>query len=102
MGALYYNEHDYDNAITEFMVSVDNAPDDAWYYFNLGDAYYMNKQYKEAIEAYSQAITIDDTNTLYLTRRGLCYSLIDDIDGMKADMISAMKALDHGKEISVD
>lgn len=102
LGALYFNEHDYDNAIAEFAACVDNAPDGAGYYFELGDAYYMNKQYWDAIEAYTKAIELDNTNSLYWARRGLCYSLVDDIDSMKADMISSMRAMDHGKEIVVD
>ena len=98
LGNFYYNEKEFAKAIKEYQYANDIEPN-ALCYFNLGDAYYEEGKYEKAIDAYTDAINMDHTNVLYLSRRGLCYSLLQEYDNSKEDLVAIMTLQEHGNEI---
>lgn len=112
LGNFYYNGQrygeavgEYENAIKKFQAETEvyqelnDIETLSECYFNLGDAYYEEGKYEKAIDAYTNAINIDNDNVLYLSRRGLCYSLIQKYDNSKEDLVTIMKLQEHGTEI---
>jgi tetratricopeptide (TPR) repeat protein len=98
LGCFYYNEKEYAKAIKEYQCANDIEPN-ALCYFNLGDAYHEDGKLEKAIDAYTDAINMDNANVLYLSRRGLCYSLIQEYDKSKEDLVTIMTLQEHGTEI---
>lgn len=76
-----------------------NIIEDSNTYFNLGDAYYKDEQYNDAINAYTNAIDMDNNNILYYSRRALCYLIVKDYASAEYDMVSIMNLQEHGDEI---
>ena len=99
IGSLKYNLHEYDLAVNYFK-SAAELSNNASYYFDLGDAYYMQGLYGEAVDAYSTAINNDPSSVLYLSRRQFCYLLLENYALAKKDAERIMELDDRGKEIS--
>lgn len=59
--------------------------------YKRAEAYQRLDRYKEAIEDYSAAIEIDDSNPNYFHDRGLAYDRLGDLDRALADLNRAMK-----------
>ena len=76
-----------------------NIIEDSNTYFNLGDAYYKDEQYNDAINAYTNAIDMDNNNILYYSRRALCYLIVKDYASAEYDMVSIINLQEHGDEI---
>ena len=58
-GVSFYDEGDFDQAITAFQKAVQEDPDYAEGYYNLGIVYDIQGKFNEAIKAYEQAVQID-------------------------------------------
>ncbi|MBK9778620.1 MAG: tetratricopeptide repeat protein [Anaerolineales bacterium] len=58
-GFAYLNLEQYENAISDFTQYIDSTGDSTMYY-TLGDIYYNNSDYKNAIEAYSNGLSFSD------------------------------------------
>lgn len=64
------------------------------YYQASGLTYRANKQFDQALEAFSKALTIGESSTLFAQRAWVNYDL-HDLDAAEADLVSAL-ALDAG------
>lgn len=81
MGLTFKDQGLYDSAITKLTDAINVRPT-VWSYGALGDAYRLNRQYKEAIASLEQAIKLDPN---YLTaRRDLGLTYRDSTDYRKA------------------
>lgn len=58
-GYAYLNLEQYENAISDFTQYIDSTGDSTMYYA-LGDIYYNNSDYRNAIEAYSNGLALSD------------------------------------------
>ncbi len=68
-GVKKYNEKKFADAEVNFKKGLDKAPDNFITNFNLGDAYYQQKRYDEALKSYqtalSEAKTRDEKSKVY-------------------------------------
>jgi protein O-mannosyl-transferase len=53
---------DYETEITLWRASIDQAPQNARAWNNLGYAYMLDKQNEKAMNAFENALKLDDTN----------------------------------------
>jgi len=58
-GTSFYDQGDFDQAMTAFQKAVQEDPDYAEGYYNLGIIYDIQGKFEEAIQAYEQATLID-------------------------------------------
>jgi len=58
------------------LVEAENNPNSGHYYKKLGNELYQQKKYKDAIENYTKAIEINDTETIFFSNRARCYKEI--------------------------
>ena len=58
----YGKIHKYKDAIRVLAKGIIIAPDNSALWYNLGGAYYSNKQYGQAEEAFKQCLALDPTN----------------------------------------
>lgn len=61
-----------DSALQEYRRAVELQPGYVTAWNNLGDAYEKVKQWKEALEAYSEALTYAPTNSVAQQRSDFC------------------------------
>jgi len=59
MGNVYYIMSRFDEAITCYLKSIEQNPDNSECYFNLANAYGEKKDFKSAIDHYKKAIKLD-------------------------------------------
>jgi len=64
---------------------------DKAYYIKKGDTQYENKQFKKAIETYSKAIKLDNTDYHLFHKRGLAYGYLDEHENAIADYTTALR-----------
>jgi tetratricopeptide (TPR) repeat protein len=57
MGMIHDYRHEYKEAIEDYAIAIEHAPDMGLLYHNLGLAYYMNGEYEKAVKAYNQALS---------------------------------------------
>jgi tetratricopeptide (TPR) repeat protein len=69
-GMTYFNNHEYDKAITQFSNIIQFSPHDASAYNWRGDAYLKKGQNNMAIKDYDEAIRLDPNNFRYYIYRG--------------------------------
>jgi Flp pilus assembly protein TadD len=60
--ATWLRNWDYENEITLWQASVRQAPNNARAWNNLGYAYKLDKQNEKAINAFENALKLDDSN----------------------------------------
>lgn len=75
---VYYENKDYDAAITEYLKAIKADHKNPEYYNGLGEAYTDKEQYEEAIEAYTKAIKLAAKKSAqekakYYDNRGVAY-----------------------------
>lgn len=49
----------------EILFSFEESEKDGFYYFNLGNQYFVSQEFKSAIEAYNKAFTLDDNEVSF-------------------------------------
>ncbi|MBN2006970.1 MAG: tetratricopeptide repeat protein [Anaerolineae bacterium] len=81
----------YDEAIADFQksISLDAAFVEAHY--NLGNAYFLKKEYGLAVDAYTQALELDPTNADSYANRGMVYRRIEKYNEALADFSQAIQ-----------
>lgn len=84
----YYNlmggEYDRAESIFKGLSIIDH---NNWYYRSaLGTLYQKQKQYQKAIEEYSMALRMDESEISSLTNRGECYLHLGSYDEAKEDL----------------
>lgn len=82
----------YDKTIKEYFEAIKQNPQDDKAYYNLGNAYYANKQYKEALEQYQKASKIKP--------EAVYYSLIGDVYRALNNLNEAMKNYEEALKIN--
>ncbi len=80
MGNIYVEQKKYEEALTEFVLSVDEDPSFYNGYFNVGAIYFNLKKYEEAIEAFEKvkAAVPYDWEVCYCL--GRAYTLLGEFD----------------------
>ena len=73
-GVSYYNNCDYDNAITQFNEAIRLDPNYVDAYANRGEAYRMKGQYDMAIKDLDNAIRLNSNFAFAYACRGVAYS----------------------------
>jgi tetratricopeptide (TPR) repeat protein len=59
LGAVFYLQKKYENAIKWYGKAIKIRPDSAAYYSNLGAAYFSKKEFEKATFAYNRAVQLD-------------------------------------------
>jgi tetratricopeptide (TPR) repeat protein len=90
-GYAYYEQEEYDQAITDYNSTLKLDPKYTLAYINRGLAYYEQGEYDQAIADYSSAIKLDPKFTYAYDNRGLAYSRKGEYDQAIADYSSAIK-----------
>jgi tetratricopeptide (TPR) repeat protein len=88
-GLAYYNNKDYNKAISDYTEAIRLKRDYAFYYNDRGKAYNGKKDYDKAISDYTEAIRLDPNNTFYYDNRGDAYQSQGKPDKAKADFAKA-------------
>jgi len=83
--------------ITKFESQIAEEPQNALYYYELGDEYYFNSEYSKAIEYYTKAIELDPNNADYHNWRGACFNEFEEYEKAIADFSKAIE-LDPNNE----
>ena len=95
LGYIYYQKPDYDAAITcfrNFIQSCDDRQKDlkSDAYIRLGDCFFMDRNYTQAINYYDLATRIGKRNADYaLYQQGLCYGAQGNVN-QKIEMLNSM------------
>lgn len=90
-GVTYLNLGRIDSAIADFKVCAQQLPTNALPYFNLGNAYRIQKKLPEAIDAYTQAIALNVKYTAAYNNRGISYSELKKYDRALLDYNQSLK-----------
>lgn len=67
-----YNSENYDLAEANFLRILENEPNNAHAYYNLGSCYCKQHDYKKAITCYQRAISIDSNFSENANGANLC------------------------------
>ena len=95
LGYIYYQKPDYNSAIgrfRRFITSVDDSQNDLKTdaYIRLGDCFFMERSYNQAINYYDMATRIGKRNADYaLYQQGLCYGAKGNVN-QKITMLNDM------------
>lgn len=79
-GIAYYEEEQYQEAITDFNQALKLEPRSALAYFYRGVCQMELNEYREAIKSFALAISLDPRPSNALLNRGLCYQKIERYD----------------------
>lgn len=90
-GVTYLNLQRLDSAISDFKACIQQLPENALPYFNLGNAYRLQKKLPEAIDAYSRAISLNAVYTAAYNNRGISYSELKKYDRALLDYNQSLK-----------
>jgi tetratricopeptide (TPR) repeat protein len=90
-GTKYYEQEDYEKAVSEFSKAIALSPNHTNAYFNRGLACSDRGDYAEAIADYTQAIRIDPNNAGAYNNRGNAYNGKKDYDRAIADYTQALR-----------
>lgn len=90
---------DYDTAIEKYKEALELVPEPieeyattTWIYVAIGDAYYLNDNFDNAMEYFQKAVTlIDGESAFTLLRIGQCHQKNDDIEQAKDFLQRAYK-----------
>ena len=85
LAQTYVAVHQYDKALKEFKIIEKKNPDNIFITQNMADAYFLNKNYKMAIEYYTKALNIDSNNVNMLNNRAICYNEIRESEKAELD-----------------
>jgi len=90
-GYAYFNEEEYDKAISDYNQAIKIDPDFAKAYYSRGIVYYKKKEYDKAISDYNQAIKIYPTYRDAYSNRGSAYVDKEEYDKAISDYNQAIK-----------
>jgi len=82
-----------DSAFTYYQALVKINPDTAISWINLGQYYFIRKNYNKSIEKLKKALELDSKNVEAITLISQAYDMIDDVE-------NAIKAYEQAKEIN--
>ncbi len=74
LGLKFYQEHNYDKAVEQFLKVIEIYPDFKEAYSILGNAYYRNNQTEKAIKSYEQVKQIDPFDADAYENTGVIYA----------------------------
>ena len=77
--------------ITELEKLISEDPQNAHYYYNLGDVYFFESGYSKAVEYYTRAIELDPNNADYYNSRGISYGWLKEYEEAIADQTKAIE-----------
>ena len=93
LGYIYYQKPDYDEAVNYFRAFLQTVEDKDLKtdtYIRLGDCFFMERNYTQAINYYDLATRIDKLNADYaLYQQGLCYGAQGNVN-QKIEMLNSM------------
>jgi tetratricopeptide (TPR) repeat protein len=69
LGWIYYKKGQYDKAVAELERAHRLMPQDATVAEHLGDAYFQNKRYRDALRIYRRALVLENANTSALRKK---------------------------------
>ena|SRR5665213_936409 len=72
-GAAYFNTQKYEEAKIDWRKYVELCPEDTFIIFQLGQVEHLLKNITAAVQYFSQAIYLDDTNINFITQRMVAY-----------------------------
>lgn len=78
LGTIYFFAEDYVLAEKKFRQVIEINPDDAWYYFALGEVLDALKRYEEAIHYYEIAVSIDPNDIGATISLACLYRFLED------------------------
>lgn len=87
---------EYEKSISQLKELLAKSPDDAYLYNNLGYAYYLNGNYKEAASVLGKAITLDPTSVRALNNMGATLNKLGETDHAQK-YIALAKTIKTGK-----
>lgn len=85
LAQTYYALGKYAEALKEYKISLNLKPNDFLILKNLGNTASQLKDFKAAIEYYSQALEIQDDDVDILNNRMLCYNELEDSENSEKD-----------------
>ena len=100
-GKAYYEENNYDSAITYFAAAAERKPLIAKYHYWRGRAFHQKKDYAEAIAAYTEAIRLEPDNAKAYAYRGGAYcDRLEEGDNANA-LMNFYKSIDLNPDYAV-
>src|SRR4030067_1112116 len=90
-GNEYYNQGQYDEAITEYSEAIELEPTNSEYYYNRGNAYLKKGQLQIAVADYDKAIMLDPEFVMAYNNRGQAYAGQMQFDTAIADFSKALE-----------
>jgi len=84
--------------VEDFTTCISLFPDHDFAYVNRGTVLFSQEKYKEALNDYSKAISINPIGSYYLNR-SFCYFKLGDLANAKTDMEVAMQ---KGENVSAE
>ncbi len=85
LAQTYYALGKYAEALEEYKISLNLKPNDFLVLKNLGNTASQLKDFKAAIEYYSQALEIQDDDVDILNNRMICYNELEDSENSEKD-----------------
>jgi tetratricopeptide (TPR) repeat protein len=80
LGALLYQQGDYEKAKLNFKNAVDIVPGIAENHLNLGSAYFMQRDYDNALRSYNEAVKLNPNLPDVYNAMGTIYKILEDYD----------------------
>jgi len=90
-GESYYENDDFDNAITQFNEAIRLDPNFAVAYNSRGNSYDANDEYDAAIKDYSEAIRLNPNSAVFYYNRGDSYRKKGEYDNAIKDYTEAIR-----------
>lgn len=102
LGNCYYSRDDYDKAIEAYKSFVNQSHEGSTNlplgYYNLGYAYFQNKQYEEAEDAFAKFVSCDNVTNAELVSDA--YSRLGDCRYLKSDFSKAKSYYDKAYNVN--
>ena len=95
-GKAYKQKDDFDQAISDFTISIDLSNDNSWIkplaYSERGEAYRSKKDIEKALEDFAKSIQLDQNNPyVFLSRANMYYYDLSDFSNTIKDLETALK-----------
>lgn len=93
-GIIHMALKDYREAIADFSAALELKPEFGEIYINIGNVYYLDGAYSEAIEQYSAAIEKESTRVhVAYINRGMAHEKLGEFDNAEQDYRQAAELL---------
>lgn len=105
-GDEYIDKDEFEKAVEKYQAALNMIPSpkydweaSTWLYTALGDAFYLNSQYQEALNYFCEALKCDGglANPFILLRMGQCFYETDNLNKAKEYLLQAYML--EGEEI---